>query len=157
MVKSPQDYLDRARSSAAMPSELRRLARAEWEFVKEAVARNPITPADVLDRLTSRPVRLADESTVLAIAMRPDAPPEVLGRLTDEVVPLLKPSQLVLAATALCQNERTPLPAIERLLRSAGAGRRFRLSTARTPVRRQRRGRARRRPRGLETRQGRRP
>jgi len=86
--------------SSRDPGILRRLAASPIKGIADALAGNPGTPPEVLERLPAKPHRLArhwkapgpllarlldgaDHVTRLAIATHPNTPPEVLARLAQ--------------------------------------------------------------------------
>ena len=87
---SPRDYLELARSAAATPDDLRRLAGAPWNFVLEAVARHPSTPTDVLDRLLpDKPEDIGALGVMCAVAAHPSASRTTLAAIAKQVPRLL--------------------------------------------------------------------
>lgn len=133
MAKSPKEYLDRAKAADASPEELSELATAEWEFVREAVARNRKTDPSVFASLVPADPQNVHESLITAIAERRDAPPDVLGRLARLVASRLRtdrPPVMLGAALAVCCNPATPLADVMAILGSEHARKRFRAMLA---------------------------
>ncbi len=119
--RSPKDWLEAARSLDTSPAELRRLARAPWDFVLTAVARNPNTEPDVLASLVPDDLNSWNEQDRAGgIASNPNTPVHVLVLLADRLRCVLDNNyghtMGFQAGLELCANEKTPISAIVALL-----------------------------------------
>jgi hypothetical protein len=133
--RSPQDYLDLARSHVATEDQLRQLAGSPYPFVIEAVARNPSTPSDVLERLIrSDASSWNDQSLLLALAEHPASSPTVLTSIVQQVPQLLheRDAQPGFAAgIALFRRPDVPTELLLELLDAPGVTTEFRKVAAR--------------------------
>jgi len=132
---SPRDYLNEANSSETTAKRLDSLARAEWEFVRAAVAANPKTDPQTLVKLVPAGIRLLDESIAVAIARRVDAPAEALRALArrfNAISDWSGRSAGVDLGLALLSNPSTPNDAIVELLAPARSTPHFRARVATT-------------------------
>jgi hypothetical protein len=88
--RSPEDYLDLAKSDSATEEQPRWLGSSPYSFVLEAVARNPATPGDVLEQLVpSNAKSWNDQSLLLALAEHPASSAAVLASIARQLPPLL--------------------------------------------------------------------
>lgn len=108
----PKDYLDLARSPHATAEQLRELARSPYNFVIEAVAGHPATPADTLASIVPpEPQTGKDNAILLALVRNPNTPVEVLRRVPELVLPQLanrNEHYSFEAAVALAERDDTP-------------------------------------------------
>ncbi|MHC4259850.1 MAG: hypothetical protein ACYSTF_05500, partial [Planctomycetota bacterium] len=128
-------------SSDTSPEQLRELAKVCHSFVQTAVARNPNTESDVLSSLMPDKIQSYNEQELAdAIAQHLNTPVDVLRILAERLVPVLdngRNHQLGFkAGVLLCTNPRTPIKAIEVMLRPECASMQFRKVVARETKRR---------------------
>jgi hypothetical protein len=131
----PKDYLDLARSPDATAEQLRQLARCPYNFVIEAVAGHPATPADALASiLPADPQTWNDNATLLALVRNPNTPVEVLRRVPELVLPQLAnrdDHKSFEVGVALAERDDTPDDVLAALVSDPRAFTEFRKVVAR--------------------------
>ncbi len=138
---SPKDYLNAANSPNTSSAELRELAKAPYDFVATAVARNPNTESDILASLIPMHVETWNEQErAAAVAQHPNTPVETLSLLAKALEPLLdngRGHQMGFqAGVQLCCNPKTPIETISILLQPKHVSMQFRKVVAREARRR---------------------
>lgn len=120
---SPKDYLDAAKSTETPASELAFLAQSDYGFVRLAIAQNPNATANILASLV--PSNLDDwndQDLARVLTQNLKTPPETLSLLAEKLIPFLdnrRNNDMALeAGKNLCDNQNTPLEAIEKVMAS---------------------------------------
>ncbi len=91
----PKTALEAALSPATSEADLRVLASAAWNFVRDAVATNPSTPPDVLTALVPKALVLEDDFRIAGSLLQNTASPREIivhiARLAESVIPQFQP------------------------------------------------------------------
>lgn len=86
----PKAALEAARSLSISESDLRVLAASPWNFVREAVAENPLTPLDTLEALQPAALLLENDFRIAKSLLRnPSSPRDLvanIARLEEKVI-----------------------------------------------------------------------
>jgi hypothetical protein len=131
-----KDYLRAAKSPETPPEELHELALSDYHSVLLAVAKNPNAQPETLDLLV--PLRFSSWNShelAVAIARHPNTTPETLHVLAERLRPLLDNGRghhmAFKAGVHVCSNPKTPIEALEALLKPDHVAMQFRKVVAR--------------------------